>query len=77
MKEKRKVNQEPEEIQDQWEWLKHTSERITKQNKFKDQESKSTVTRLSTLKQAQRTRTKNSVETEHLFTRNGTYFTEI
>lgn len=55
MKEKRKVNQEPEEIQGQWEWLKHTSERISKQNKFKDQESKSTVTRLSTLKQAQRT----------------------
>lgn len=58
MKKKRKISQEPKKIGSQRKWLKHKLERTTKQSHAKHT-GKSTMTRVSSLKKAQGTRTKN------------------
>lgn len=58
MKKKRKISQEPKKIGSQRKWLKHKLERTPKQS-HANHTGKSTTTRLSSLKKAQGTRTKN------------------
>ena len=57
MKKERKISQEPNKIGSQRKWLKHKLERTTKQS-HANHTGKSSMTRLSSLKKAQRTRTK-------------------
>ena len=57
MKKERKISQEPNKTGSQRKWLKHKLERTTKQS-HANHTGKSSMTRLSSLKKAQGTRTK-------------------